>query len=404
MLNFASIKGNNNKYYQIELFEESAGGYYVLISYGRVGANPQIRKTSWGTLTAAENCFSKKLKEKLNKGYVAVELRVDAPNTPVDAGAIDSVDEEDSVFTGELQKVYSMLKNFTKDAQSHISKNVDSPLGALSDNQIDKATLVLDSIEHNLLHKTSFDIYTASDEFYRLIPIRFGRKNPDALLINTLKKTVDYRALLDVMRSVVISGVGTPMEDVYKNLGFSLKPLDTTEEDFLYISNYVENTQSKHHSFKINIQNIFKVDNDEWDKKFNPANLETQYLFHGSRAENFMKIFQSGLRIKPSGIHHTGSMFGNGIYFADQSSKSANYTWNFSRHSTKKGEKFYMLVCEVATGKMKDYESAQSSLVKAPDGYDSVRGVKGSHLLHNEIIVYNENQSNIKYVIEFTAA
>ena len=48
-------------------------------------------------------------------------------------------------------------------------------------------------------------------------------------------------------------------------------------------------------------------------------------LWHGSRLTNWAGILSGGLRIAPPEAPVTGYMFGKGLYFADMSSKSANY-------------------------------------------------------------------------------
>lgn len=48
-------------------------------------------------------------------------------------------------------------------------------------------------------------------------------------------------------------------------------------------------------------------------------------LWHGSRISNWIGILKKGLQIAPPEAPSTGYMFGKGIYFADVSSKSANY-------------------------------------------------------------------------------
>ena len=51
------------------------------------------------------------------------------------------------------------------------------------------------------------------------------------------------------------------------------------------------------------------------------------HLFHGSRTENFWSIVTNGLLINPDcGVQRTGSMFGNGTYFAPLVQKSLGYT------------------------------------------------------------------------------
>jgi poly [ADP-ribose] polymerase len=44
---------------------------------------------------------------------------------------------------------------------------------------------------------------------------------------------------------------------------------------------------------------------------------------------------QTGLLIRPSGAVHTGSMFGDGIYFADKAQKSIGYSSLSGSHWTK---------------------------------------------------------------------
>ena len=51
------------------------------------------------------------------------------------------------------------------------------------------------------------------------------------------------------------------------------------------------------------------------------------HLFHGSRTENFWSIVTNGLLINPDcGVQRSGSMFGNGTYFAPLAQKSLGYT------------------------------------------------------------------------------
>lgn len=91
-------------------------------------------------------------------------------------------------------------------------------------------------------------------------------------------------------------------------------------------------------------------------------------------------------------------MYGNGIYFAKNSTKAAQYSTNDF------GE---MLICSVAVGKAKVVESAQSSLnyTAICNEFDSVyapRDTKGTGgVLFDEFIVYNVHQILPKYLIVF---
>jgi poly [ADP-ribose] polymerase len=76
-------------------------------------------------------------------------------------------------------------------------------------------------------------------------------------------------------------------------------------------------------------------------------------LWHGSRLTNFVGILSQGLRIAPPEAPVTGYMFGKGVYFADMSSKSANYCFTSKENNTG-----ILLLCEVALGDMSEKHHA----------------------------------------------
>lgn len=145
-------------------------------------------------------------------------------------------------------------------------------------------------------------------------------------------------------------------------------------------------------------------------------------LWHGTNIAVVAPILTSGLRIMP----HSGGRVGAGIYLANLQQKSAQYTW------CGYGSKFAcMFLCEAPLGKphivTTDGPHA-SGLKKAPDGFDSVHAVgrmtpkqsatmkidgkdvmvpqaapEGSGMEstfgHDELLVYEEAQVHIRYVV-----
>ena len=94
-------------------------------------------------------------------------------------------------------------------------------------------------------------------------------------------------------------------------------------------------------------------------------------LFHGSRLSNWAGILSQGLRIAPPEAPVTGYMFGKGVYFADMSSKSANYC--FATRSNPYG---LLLLCEVALGDCNELVEADYNAGKnIPKGKHSVKGI-----------------------------
>lgn len=132
------------------------------------------------------------------------------------------------------------------------------------------------------------------------------------------------------------------------------------------------------------------------------------HLFHGSRAENFWSIVTNGLLINPDhSVQRIGSMYGNGTYFAPLAQKSIGYT-NGGYWAGGSGSRF-LAIYKVATGKHYDiYGGADCSLNKknlqkkcpgAHCAWVHGRQAGGTVLLNDEVIVYDESQSTIEYLI-----
>ena len=97
------------------------------------------------------------------------------------------------------------------------------------------------------------------------------------------------------------------------------------------IVDMVQNSQSDHHRYhgSIKVVNVWKTNlkgqKDKHSKTMDDVG-NNKMLFHGSRDCNIAGIVKRGLLMRPPGVYVTGSMFGNGLYFANQSSKSAQYS------------------------------------------------------------------------------
>lgn len=145
-------------------------------------------------------------------------------------------------------------------------------------------------------------------------------------------------------------------------------------------------------------------------------------LWHGSRLTNFVGILSQGLRIAPPEAPVTGYMFGKGVYFADMSSKSANYCFTTPENNTG-----ILILCEVALGNCNEKMHADYLASNLPDGKHSTKGVgknaprpenyrsldgviipmgpghldknMASSLIYNEFIVYSVEQIKIRYLL-----
>lgn len=87
----------------------------------------------------------------------------------------------------------------------------------------------------------------------------------------------------------------------------------------------------------------------------NPAEVKRTFLWHGSRFTNWVRIFQEGLQIAPPHALATGYMFGKGVYFADMSSKAAQYSHkgtnpHYASDRRDNRRECLIALCEVAVG------------------------------------------------------
>ncbi|XP_069880705.1 poly [ADP-ribose] polymerase 2 isoform X5 [Dipodomys merriami] len=149
-------------------------------------------------------------------------------------------------------------------------------------------------------------------------------------------------------------------------------------------------------------------------------------LWHGSRLSNWVGILSHGLRIAPPEAPITGYMFGKGIYFADMSSKSANYCFASRLKNTG-----LLLLSEVALGQCNELLKANPEAEELLQGKHSTKGLgkmapspahfiimngsavplgpasdtgiqnpEGYTLNYNEFIVYNPNQVRMRYLLK----
>lgn len=130
-----------------------------------------------------------------------------------------------------------------------------------------------------------------------------------------------------------------------------------------------------------------------------------EHLFHGSRNANWFNILQTGLMIRPSGAGYNGSMFDDGIYFANDADKSMGYT-DGGRWAGGNGASYtYLGIFSVHLGKQLHVHRHDSSCYKIgtkckAEGYDSVYAHKGASLRKDELIIYNAAQCTVKYLVE----
>jgi poly [ADP-ribose] polymerase len=411
VLNFTDINNNNNKFYSMEL-QESGGGCRIFTHYGRVGApgtkegryflksehKPRGDKSLEEYVKEeAEREFQSLLNSKKKKGYVPVEVAV----ANVGSGKAKPVLKNISMSSLDC-RVEKFVGQIYEEASKTLASIIRTPIGALTESQINKGFEKLWQIRKAIKYFDNRLLTELSSQFYSLIPQKFSRRiDAYEAVIDTNEKADRQEEVLQLMRDVynVREEFDSDIKAKYKAINTKIEPLESSDSEYKRIEDKVEVTHSRHHPIRLHIDNIFRIELNSAKGRFNPKKLSTMELFHGSPNKNILGILQRGLLIAPPDAQTNGAAFGRGIYFARHSTKSAQYSTRFCTNMHKNG---FLLAADVAVGRMQKVSYFTFNDKGLSPSYDSVMGVAGFDLIHDEYVVYNVNQVELKYVIDFT--
>ena len=386
---------NHNKYYKM-----SPKGDHFDVEYGRVGAGCQYASYSM-------SLWNKKYNEKLRKGYVdRTELVEDliAKEKPLENDGFKEI--ENKVIAEIVARLQAMAKkaiteNYTissnkvtmamvDKAQEQLAKMVQ--MGEASVQEFNFALIELFGIIPRKMGNVSSYIATKPDDYGKII-----QREQD---------------LLDVMKGQVYVpqpvNIEAPCEEDKGHTILEEKGLVFEEVD----SNDIALIKSALGSCSDKFYRAWRVTNLNTQKAFDEYvkdGIKTKLLWHGSRNENWWSIVGSGLVLRPTNAVITGKMFGYGIYFATKARKSLGYTsLSGSYWARGSSSSAFMGLYEVAYGKPYDAYSFDSKfyslnyegLQKLCPGANCLHAHEGQMLRNDEIIVYKECQTTIKYLVE----
>ncbi|XP_032421927.1 poly [ADP-ribose] polymerase 2 [Xiphophorus hellerii] len=453
MLNQTNLQFNNNKYYLIQLLEDGgAKAYSVWMRWGRVGKVGQNSLTPCGAdLLKAKDIFKKKFLdktknewdhresfEKVAGKYDLVFMDYAANEKEENITTVDVAPrKQPSKLEAKLQSLLELICDLRAMEECVLEMKFDTrkaPLGKLTSEQIRAGYEALKRIESCLKKKGSNkELLEACNQFYTRIPHDFGLKTPP--VIRSEEELKEKIALLEALSDIQIAvkmaesnadSDEHPLDRQYHALQCQLEPLDQSSHEFKVIERYLQSTHAPTHSdYTMKVLDVFSVDRGGESDNFLSHLHNRTLLWHGSRLSNWVGILSKGLRVAPPEAPVTGYMFGKGIYFADMSSKSANYC--FANQSHHVG---LLLLSEVALGDSNELLDADYEAHKLPAGKHSTKGLgvtgpdpknavtlngatvpmgpgvktgvsnsNGYSLLYNEFIVYNPAQTRMRYLL-----
>lgn len=468
-LNFTDIVNNNNKFYNLEIVKDDKGKMYLYTVYGRVGAGGAKEYRICGTQVQAEREALSIIKSKTKKGYVEVKLAKadigsDAGKAKVDASVSvetlkkmgATVVEQDATPSKLHTEVQDLVRTWFGVTQEFVELNLDTkkcPLGQLSVDQIDFAKKILDEARAQV-HAKKPDVQELNkltSQYYSNIP----HVLPHTIKADLLRFDDDIKIdhaydILDVFGDAknvqAVISKKSAVDSQYATLNADLEFIDPTDPIFKWIDNMLHGTRASNHQGlgKLKTHKVFRLNRHGEEKhwlanaekiakecgKFTPSQVYAKYVkerydvskdmqslynnanilpgWHGTRRANMIGITTKGLLIRPSGVAHAGSMYGDGIYWATNSTKSINYCdVRGSRWAQGSNKTAYLFLADVAFGDSKVVGGSSFYSKSNIKPHHSVWAKAGGNtgLYNDELITYNatgpQQQHRIRYIIEF---
>ena len=389
--------GNNNKYY--EMCENDDDTFTV--HYGRVGG---IRST----VSYPMAHWDKKFREKVAKGYVDQTHLYAKKSLTTDARTIAN-----PVVRGLMSRLLEL-------ANLSIFQNYVVTAQQVTRQQIEIAQQLLDDLAALLTVGMDTSAYNAKLlDLFKVIPRRMthvGNHLADEIpqsddeLQSLRNQLANEQSTLDVMRGQV-------------ELAPEPDSPEQAQPTLLESMNLTIDPVTDSHVLT-QIQRMMGSDADKFDVAFSvrhaateaafdayvrqQPNRKTLALWHGSRSENWLSILKTGLVLRPANAVITGKMFGYGIYFADQFSKSLNYTsLHGSVWANGRQREGYLAIYEVHVGNQLEVSRHEprhmqldaDRLKRIDIQHDSVFARQGVSLQKNEFIVYHPAQCTVRYLV-----
>lgn len=412
---------NNNKFWEYSYNTDTSE---FIVTFGRVGSNGS--KTKPKPLTRKE--VDSKIRSQVKDGYKKIDIVTEtatstkaATTATIKEAAITQLAKGNTALTDLMNHLVNANRHELYEAsggQMNISLDtgvVSTPLGVVTKENISEARVLLNSMA-DLVERKEYDnsVFMRSlSDYLMLVPQKVSaRRGWHREVIRDVLGLQKQNTMLDQMETSVDMALAQIEQARASAQGETPSLFNTTieiVEDGATIDRitkfFMQTVNMSHTSRNLRPKKVYKVHHANMEAGWvnDGAKMSNIWeLWHGTRVFNVLSILKNGLIVPKSGgsYHVTGRMFGDGLYFSDQSTKSLNYAQGYWDGGPRDNNCF-MFLFDVAMGNYHVPSSSNSQLHKY--GHDSVFAKAGkSGVQNNEMIVYRLSQAVPRYLIEFS--
>lgn len=415
---------NHNKCWYIEEHDNGL----IRTTWGRVGNALSTTDKQFGMNSSKE--YDKLVKSKLKKGYTKLRTIDSASSSSISniqKKNLEDIALKEIVFDKADNQIKSMIQVFcqanihTITSSTNITFNsttgvFQTPCGVVTLDAINDARNILNKI-YDLVKDRDFgyDFIHYTEQYCSIIPQKVHGRLICTKIFRDLKDVQKQNDVLDSLKDSI---------ETIEQMKNSENDTNSSEEPKLFNCEikkvtdknvidkikklYQKTHQSIHACRNLKVKTVYEITinsmktayentKTEWEKL--GKELNEQELWHGTKKQNIISIMKNGMIIPPANASHcTGRMFGSGLYFSDQSTKSLNYAYGW--WSGTRDNNCYMFLSKVLMGKSYT-PKGWSGCNSIPKGYDSIFAKAGVSGVQNNEMIVMPNQVCPEYLIEF---
>ena len=418
-------KTNNNKYWEYTLYDD--GTAYT--EWGRVGDKR-------GDNTCSHADALKKARQKTNPNNKPDKLYTEVKSTGTGGsnGYVSSIKQSQLATIAKKQIIHDNpivqnlieylskvnIHNITTSTGGAImydesTAQFKTPLGVIEPVQIAEARVVLSKIARLVQNNDYINpqFKPLLNQYLRGVPHDVGmQKITPRLIFKDFSYVQKENDLLEGLEASFndISNASTTTKkksDEPKVFDVQLSVVNDKKTTSFIRNLYQSTRKDMHWSNTLSVDKIYKVDISNMRKAFERRGAkmpDIRQLWHGTKDCNLLSILRKGLVVPPySTALCAGRAFGNGLYFSSISTKALNYAGGRAPgQKSYNAARTFMFVSDVAMGRTYMAKRGDINGSFPKNGYDSTWAKGGdSGFINDEMIVYNLDQANLVYLVEF---